>query len=633
MIILIPLGGLGQRFKDLGYKLPKPLINVMGKPIIFWLLDNINMNNMELIYIPYNKELSKYNFEERLLKRYPNNNFKFLKLTENTRGAAETINISLNKLEINDQEILCLDGDNFYLTDIVSKWNKKNRIIIFKDNSTETVYSYIKLNKESKVLEIKEKNKISDIACSGAYGFNSWKKFNQYCKKVIDNNIMQKNEFYTSTVIQEMINDSINFDISHVDNEKYICLGTPLHVRLFCNNFPRINALNNEKMLQSNRYCFDLDNTLVTFPKIPNDYNSVLPIEKNINFLRYLKRLGHIIIIYTARRMKTHNGNVGKISADIGRITFDTLEKFNIPYDEIYFGKPYADFYIDDLAISSYENLEKELGFYKSDILPRDFNSIENTSIQTCKKSSSDLSGEIYYYLNIPNQIKDIFPVMLNYDKKNKWYEMEKINGIPISKLYLDQELTKNQLYHIFGSIIRIQSCDIENKNVNIYQNYCQKLKKRYKEYDYFKFKDSEVIFNELYNKLESYEKNQLGKVTVIHGDTVFTNILINEFGKIKFIDMRGKQGEILTINGDWLYDWAKLYQSLVGYDEILENKYINLEYKKSLIEHFKGLFIEKYSQNDFNNMKLVTKSLLFSLIPLHNNDKCIEYYNLILTI
>jgi len=633
MIILIPLGGLGKRFKDLGYKLPKPLINVMGKPIIFWLLDNINMNNMELIYIPYNKELSKYNFEERLLKRYPNNNFKFLKLTENTRGAAETINISLNKLEINDQEILCLDGDNFYLTDIVSKWNKKNRIIIFKDNSTETVYSYIKLNKESKVLEIKEKNKISDIACSGAYGFNSWKKLNQYCKKVIDNNIMQKNEFYTSTVIQEMINDSINFDISHVDNDKYICLGTPLHVRLFCNNFPRINALNNEKMLQSNRYCFDLDNTLVTFPKIPNDYTSVLPIEKNINFLRYLKRLGHIIIIYTARRMKTHNGNVGKISADIGRITFDTLEKLNIPYDEIYFGKPYADFYIDDLAISSYENLEKELGFYKSDILPRDFNSIENTSIQTCKKSSTDLSGEIYYYLNIPNQIKDIFPVMLNYDKNNKWYEMEKINGIPISKLYLDQELTKNQLYHIFGSIIRIQSCDIESKHINIYQNYANKLKKRYEEYDYSKFKNSQLMFNDLYKKLQSYEKDKLGKVTVIHGDTVFTNILINEFGKIKFIDMRGQQGDILTINGDWLYDWAKLYQSLVGYDEILEGKYVNLEYKNSLIEYFKELFIEKCSQSDFDNVKLITKSLLFSLIPLHNNDKCIEYYNLILRI
>ena len=633
MIVLIPLGGLGNRFKDLGYKLPKPLINVMGKPIIFWLLDNLILDDIELVYIPYNKELSKFNFEDRLIKRYPKIKFKFFELSKNTRGAAETIHISLNQLSQNDQPILCLDGDNFYMTNIINKWNGENIVFIFNDNSTEEVYSYVKLNNNNNISEIKEKIKISSNACSGAYGFSSWMQLNSYCKKIIDNDIKQKNEFYTSTTIQEMINDKINFGVINVDFNKYICLGTPLHIRLFCNNFPKINALNNQKMIKSNRYCFDLDNTLVTFPKIQNDYTSVLPIDKNINFLRYLKKLGHIIIIYTARRMNTHKGNIGKITADIGKITFDTLDKFDIPYDEIYFGKPYADFYIDDLAISSYENLEKELGFYKSDILPRDFNSIENTSIQTCKKTSDDLSGEIYYYLNIPNQIKDIFPVILNYDSNNKWYEMEKINGIPISKLYLDQELTKDQIYHICGSINRIQSCDIENKDINIYQNYCQKLKQRYENYDYSKFKDSEFVFNNLYSELKHYEDNKLGKIKVIHGDPVFTNILINEFGKIKMIDMRGKQGDNLTINGDWLYDWAKLYQSLVGYDEILESKNISIIYKTSLIQYFKELFIEKYSKVDFNNLVLVTKSLLFSLIPLHNNEKCKEFYELILKI
>ena len=49
----------------------------------------------------------------------------------------------------------------------------------------------------------------------------------------------------------------------------------------------------------------------------------------------------------------------------IGKITFDTLDKYDIPYDEIYFGKPYADYYIDDLAINCYDELEKKLGFYQ----------------------------------------------------------------------------------------------------------------------------------------------------------------------------------------------------------------------------------------------------------------------------
>ena len=35
-----------------------------------------------------------------------------------------------------------------------------------------------------------------------------------------------------------------------------------------------------------------------------------------------------------------------------------------IEYDEIHFGKPWAQFYVDDCAVSAYTNLEKELGYY-----------------------------------------------------------------------------------------------------------------------------------------------------------------------------------------------------------------------------------------------------------------------------
>lgn len=136
------------------------------------------------------------------------------------------------------------------------------------------------------------------------------------------------------------------------------------------------------------RICFDFDNTLVTFPKIKDDYTSVLPIQKNIDILNYLKSFfGHTIIIYTARRMKTYNGNIGKVFSDIGKITFDTLEKFNIPFDEIYFGKPYADVYIDDLALNCYDNIEKALGFYMNKVSPRDFNSISTKSIEIYVKN------------------------------------------------------------------------------------------------------------------------------------------------------------------------------------------------------------------------------------------------------
>ena len=140
--------------------------------------------------------------------------------------------------------------------------------------------------------------------------------------------------------------------------------------------------------------------------------------------------------------MRTHQGNVGKVIQDIGKVTLDTLEKFNIPYDELHFGKPHADFYIDDNAISAYDNLEKELGFYQDSIKPRDFNTVEKTSIEVYTKRSNDLAGEIYYYSNIPNVIKDMFPLFIDFDHNNTWYSIEKINGLTLSNLYLSELLT-----------------------------------------------------------------------------------------------------------------------------------------------------------------------------------------------
>ena len=45
-MIIIPLGGSGQRFKK-EYSKPKALIPVYGKEIIFWLLDNLKVINQK----------------------------------------------------------------------------------------------------------------------------------------------------------------------------------------------------------------------------------------------------------------------------------------------------------------------------------------------------------------------------------------------------------------------------------------------------------------------------------------------------------------------------------------------------------------------------------------------------------
>lgn len=65
MNIVIPMGGIGERFARVGYRcarsptlrtpkrarsFPKPLVNLVGRPMIFWLLDNLDLTPDDRVY-------------------------------------------------------------------------------------------------------------------------------------------------------------------------------------------------------------------------------------------------------------------------------------------------------------------------------------------------------------------------------------------------------------------------------------------------------------------------------------------------------------------------------------------------------------------------------------------------------
>ena len=98
------------------------------------------------------------------------------------------------------------------------------------------------------------------------------------------------------------------------------------------------------------RICIDLDGVICTIKKTDQTYADVTPIPGVKEKIKSLRQNGHYVIIFTARHMKTCNGNVGQIISRVGKITLDWLKSNEIEFDEIYFGKPWADVYIDDNA-------------------------------------------------------------------------------------------------------------------------------------------------------------------------------------------------------------------------------------------------------------------------------------------
>lgn len=160
MNIIIPLGGKGERFKNNGYILPKPLIKIYEKEMIFYVLDNLNIKENDKIFIIY-YNLDKYNFKNIIHQKYPLINF--IQLQQQTKGASETIMIGLEQIinMTNNKKCVLLDCDTFYTQDILDLYRNINDNAVFYTLNFEIkpIYSYIRLDENNNILEIKKKLK------------------------------------------------------------------------------------------------------------------------------------------------------------------------------------------------------------------------------------------------------------------------------------------------------------------------------------------------------------------------------------------------------------------------------------------------------------------------------------------
>jgi hypothetical protein len=239
MNIIIPLGGKGERFQKEGFKEPKPLIKVLDKEILYYTIDNLSLNENDKIFIIYNKDLDLFNFKEQINAKYPLINL--IKLDNDTKGASETVFIGvteiINNYQYNEKTIL-IDGDTFYKENILEKFRAttKNAVFYTKNYDVNPIFSYILMDENNNIVDIKEKIKLSDNANTGAYAFNNIQTLFTYSKYVVDNDIRFKNECYTSCIISIMIAKNEPFVGIELQEENVCVLGTPKQVNDFIIN-------------------------------------------------------------------------------------------------------------------------------------------------------------------------------------------------------------------------------------------------------------------------------------------------------------------------------------------------------------------------------------------------------------
>ena len=362
MNYLITAAGKGSRFLKAGIKPPKPLIKVFGIELLLWSLRSLDFkSNDNLFLVTFSEHKVKNRLEKKINLLYPNVNISWLDLETIPNGQLLTALQAIEILGIKG-ELIIHNCDTAYQTnfDLIKKLlNKKDTFGIipcFTSEGDHWSFAKTSPNDPQIALEVREKKRISNNCSVGTYVLSSASEFHKLGKEYQSKNLNSISEFFIAPVFQLAIEKLKIVNVVKTKNIKLF--GTPKELQLsFGINYSELLGENNWRANQIKTLVVDIDKTLCETDK---DYSDSKPIIKVCNALKKAHYKGHYIILFTSRNMRSFQGSIGLINKFTAPILLDWLKRNEIPYDEIYYGKPWGNSvsYLDDKMISIDEFVE-----------------------------------------------------------------------------------------------------------------------------------------------------------------------------------------------------------------------------------------------------------------------------------
>ena len=246
MNIVIPMAGRGSRFAKAGYRMPKPLIDICGRPMIEYVVNNIRPKcEHRFIFICQKEHLEKYGLQQKLTQIAPG--CAIITIDHITEGAACTVLLAEKYIDNNDS-LMIANSDQYVDTDIDAYLAAMEGYdgLIMTMPANDPKWSFIKYDKQGLVTLVREKEVISDQATVGIYNYKHGKDFVHFAHQMIDKNIRVNNEFYVAPVYNEMIASGEKITYRDI-GEKMHGLGTPEDLGRFLTKFP-INKIKFREM-------------------------------------------------------------------------------------------------------------------------------------------------------------------------------------------------------------------------------------------------------------------------------------------------------------------------------------------------------------------------------------------------
>lgn len=188
--LIMPMGGAGSRFFKNGYIIPKPLIEIEGKPFFYWATKSVSkyVDIKDIIYVVLKEHVDRFELDKIILKFFPEAKINIIQ--EVTSGPVFTCMEGIKS--INDNlPIIINDCDHMFkcstLYNLINKDSIEIDGALLTFESEMPHFSYVKYDDSNNVIGTVEKQVVSNHAICGAYYFKSVQLFNRIAMTYIDN--------------------------------------------------------------------------------------------------------------------------------------------------------------------------------------------------------------------------------------------------------------------------------------------------------------------------------------------------------------------------------------------------------------------------------------------------------------
>jgi len=227
--VVVPAAGEGNRFRNAGFALPKPFIDVLNRPMIERVLDNVRPSGARVHVLLRTEHTASF---PEITQKLADHGARIHTISALTEGTVCTLLLARREFD-DEKPLLVANSDqlvdfsvNSYVQDCLDR-GLDGSILVFREPNRDTKWSYAQVDKNGLVIRVAEKKAISDLATVGIYFFTRGASFVDAAMDMIARNDRVNNEFYTCPVYNYMIANGLQIGVYEVSAMAMHGLGTP----------------------------------------------------------------------------------------------------------------------------------------------------------------------------------------------------------------------------------------------------------------------------------------------------------------------------------------------------------------------------------------------------------------------